>query len=306
MHAWTLTRRISGISLLLLLAVPVHAQLGALRRAAGKAVEQKAEDRSQVAMLIEPTFDATTIEITTERLDRYTAAMLQLKSQRAARQQRYDQMQTEINALTDSAQASDNDRDRNNFERSSTTYSECRSGVQKGADAAMEQRTREMTAKMQRDPVGAQSDPRIKEMMAAVQAMGVAQQSGDAAAIKRAQDNLMRITGAVPDSASLDRAAAAKCGARPAKPASMVRREAFQARADSTRTAANALMSSSGGVKGNDVGMTDLQAHMFWERIMSWLNGMRQDALITRTFTKAEYDLLVARRRELRAAFSGG
>jgi hypothetical protein len=86
----------------------------------------------------------------------------------------------------------------------------------------------------------------------------------------------------------------------------MVRKEALEARSDSTRSAANALLKASGGVKGAEVGMTNLQAEMFWERIMSWLNGMRQDALLTRTFTKAEYDLLVARRRELRAAFSGG
>ncbi len=306
MDALTLTRRISGISVLLLLAVPVQAQLGALRRAAGKAVEQKVEDRSQVAMLIEPTFDATTIEITPERLDRYTAAMQALKAQRAARQQRYDQMQTQINALNDSARALDNERERNTFERNSITYSECRSSVQQAADATVERKQEEMVARMQRDPIGAQNDPKVKELMAVIQAMGTAQQSGDPAAIKRAQDNLMRVTGAVTDSASLDRAAATKCGARPLKPVSMVRKEALEARSDSTRVAANALLSSSGGVKGDEVGMTNLQAKMFWERIMSWINGMRQDALLTRTFTKAEYDLLVARRRELRAAFSGG
>ncbi len=306
MHPLTFTRGLSALCLALLLAVPAQAQLGALRRAAGKAVEQKAEDRTNAAMLIEPTFDGTTIEITSARLDRYTAAMLRLKSQRGEMQQRYELMQTQINALNDSARASNNDRDRNTFERNSTTYSECRSGVQQAADAAVERKQEEMMARMQRDPVGSQNDPKVKEMMAVMQAMAAAQQSGDAAAIQRAQDNLMRLAGAVTDSASLDRAAAAKCGARPAKPASMVRSEAFQARADSTRTAANALMSSSGGVKGNEVGMTDLQAQMFWERIMSMLNGMRQDALITRTFTKAEYDLLVARRRELRSAFSGG
>jgi hypothetical protein len=170
MDALTLTRRISGISVLLLLAVPVQAQLGALRRAAGKAVEQKVEDRSQVAMLIEPTFDATTIEITPERLDRYSAAMQALKAQRAARQQRYDQMQTQINALNDSARALDNERERNTFERNSTTYSECRSSVQKAADATVERKQEEMIARMQRDPIGAQNDPKLKEMMTVIQA----------------------------------------------------------------------------------------------------------------------------------------
>ena len=51
--------------------------------------------------------------------------------------------------------------------------------------------------------------------------------------------------------------------------------------------------------------MTSVQARMFWERIASWLAGMRQDVPITRTFTKSEYDLLTARRSALRRAFSG-
>jgi len=51
--------------------------------------------------------------------------------------------------------------------------------------------------------------------------------------------------------------------------------------------------------------MTDLQARMMWERVQSWLNGMQKAAPITRTFTKAEYDLLVSRRSDLRKAFSG-
>ena len=116
----------------------------------------------------------------------------------------------------------------------------------------------------------------------------------------------MRVMGAAGDSASLDRAAVAKCGARPAKPASMVRAEAFRARADSSLKIANGLIGDFGCPRGTEVRLTDLQAKMFCERITSWLNGMRQDALITRTFTKAEYDLLVARRRGLRAVASGG
>jgi len=292
--------------MLVMLSVPAHAQLGALRRAAGKAVEQKAEDRTQVAMLVEPTFDATTVEITAERLDRYTAAMQRLKSQRATNRQRYEAMQAQVNSLRDSANAVENDRDQNAYSRSTTTYSECRSGVQEDADAALERRGEEMAARMQRDPVGAQKDPMVKKMLAAMQEMATAQQSGDAAAIQRAQEKMMRVTGAVTDSASLDRAAAAKCGARPLKPASIIRAEVFRARADSSLKIANELFSAGGRPQGSDVGLTDRQSSMFWERIMSWMNGMQQDALITRTFTKAEYDLLVARRGVLRSAFAGG
>ena len=90
------------------LVLPVQAQLGGLRRAVERRVEQKAEDRVQVANLIEPTFDQTTLEITAARLDRYQAAMTALRSQRAANRQRYEAMQTQRSATADSANQADN------------------------------------------------------------------------------------------------------------------------------------------------------------------------------------------------------
>ncbi len=286
---------------------PAAAQLGALRRAAERRVEQTAEDRAAAASLIEPTFDATTIEITAERLDRYTAALGKVKAQRAENRAKYDEMEARRSALADSAAMFDNDGARNAFESSTTRYSTCRSDVRRAAEQASERSMQEVMTRMQRDPIGAQNDPKVKEIIGAMQAMALAQQSGDSAATRRAQERVYTVMGVtVADSASLDRAAAPKCGARPAKPASMVRAESFRARADSVDAAARALNSAAGGVKGADVGMTDVQSRMFWERVMSWLGGMRADAAITRTFSRAEYDLLVARRGALRRAFSGG
>ncbi len=309
MSALPLSRRSIAplvLGLLTLAAVPAQAQLGALRRAAERRVEQKVDDKAQVAMLIDPTFDQTTLEITAERLDRYTAAMEQLKSQRAGNRQRYEAMQAQANAIGDSATSSENDRERTAYEQSDQTYDRCRSDVSRALDQQNERASSEISAKMQANPMAAQNDPKVKAMMAIMQEMAAAQRTNDQAAVLRAQEKMVRaIGGAATDSASIDRAAVSKCGARPRKPASMVRTALLRARADSVSRAANGLLASSGGVSGSAVGMTDVQARMFWERIASWLTGMRKDAPITVTFSRSEYDLLVARRGALRKAFNG-
>jgi hypothetical protein len=300
--------RLAAVSLsavALLAAVPAHAQFGALRRAAERRVEQKAEDKMQAANLIEPTFDNTTLEITGERLDKYLVAMERVKAQRGANQQRYDAMQTQRSALVDSANAATSDRERQTFERLDNTYHTCRNDVRKGLEAESERKAKELQARMQRDPIAAQNEPQIRQMMARMQEITAAQQRGDTAAARRGQEQMIAIFGAATDSVSLDRTATPKCGARPAKPAGMVRSAAFQARADSVDKASRALMSAAGGVKGSEVGMTDVQARMIWERVASWLAGMRNDMPITRTFTRGEYDLLVAKRNDIRRAFSG-
>ena len=292
-------------TLAILIAMPAHAQLGGLRRAVERRVEQKASDRVGAENLIPPTFDATTIEITAERLTRYTAAMEKLKTQRAANRTRYEQMMAAQSATSDSAQALENGPAVVAYRKSVDNYGACRTEVRRVADADAERRSEEFTARAQRDPIGMQNDPKMKEIMAIMQSIAMAQQRGDTAALSRAQQRFATMMGGVGDSAALDRAATPKCGARPIKPAVVVRQEALAARAADLGKAATALMSSSGGVSGAEVGMTDVQARMFWERIQSWLNGMQQEAVITRTFTKSEYDLLVANRDALRRAFSG-
>jgi len=297
--------RHAGVVVAVLIAMPAHAQLGGLRRAVERRVEQKAEDRVGAANLIPPTFDATTIEITTERLDRYQAAMEKFRTQRNANRARYEQMMEARSATADSAQALESSPVHETYRKAVDTYRDCRSDVSQAADAESERRAEELTARMQRDPVGMQSDPKVREILALMQTMAAAQQRGDTAALFRAQQRYQAVMGGAGDSASLDRAATPKCGARPIKPPVVVRQEALAARAESLRKAADALMSASGGVKGAEVGMTDVQAKMFWERIQSWLNGMQQNAVITRTFTQGEYDLLVSRRDALRRVFSG-
>jgi len=286
------------------LTTPARAQLGALRRAAERRVEQKAEDRVVQATLIPPNFSATTIEITAERLDRYTAAMETRRAAMTSNRQRYDRMQAEISGLRESSQRADNAKDRNVYEAANQRYGDCRGDVVNAMEEDGERQTQAMQQRMMTDPVGAQRDPKVKQLAAVISAMAAAQQSGDTAAILRATERMGAVMGVTIDSAAIDRRAVPKCGARPAKPRSMIITDSLSRRADSVSTAANALINASGGVKGNEVGMTDVQARMMWERIQSWLNGVQDSAPITRTFTKAEYELLLARRGALRKAFS--
>lgn len=283
-------------------SVPAGAQLGALRRAAERRVEQKGEDRMNAAMLVDPTFDNTTLEITAERLDRFVGAVQTMKAERVQNRQRYETMTKESDALQEAAQKAANDNERNNYERTSQRYSDCRDAVEQALTESSERQMQAMTEKMQRDPIGAQNDPKVKVLMAAMQEMATAEQRGDKAASARAQAKLQALMGVVTDSAAIDRSAVAKCGTRPGKPRSMLVSDSLSARAAAMRTAANALLADGDCPKGATLGMTDVQAAMFCERLRSWLGGMRQDAPITRTFTKAEYDLLLARRSDLRKA----
>ena len=286
-------------------SVPVHAQLGGLRRAAERRVGQKVDDQSNVAMLVEPTFDNTTIEITAARLDTYQAAMEKRKAQAAQNRAAAEALAQRANATRDSARILDKPAVRDAYERAASRYEDCRNQVQHEQDAAKVQKTRAMMAQMQVNPTAAQSDPKIKEMMALTQEMGAAQARGDTAATQRAMARLQAIFGGVTDSAGIDRSAVAKCGARPVKPAGMLAAAAMNARADTLEADGRAQSGSGVGVRGAEVGMSDVQSRMFWERIQSWLAGMRKDAPITVSFTRSEYDLLVLRRAALRKAFNG-
>jgi hypothetical protein len=280
------------------------AQLGGLRRAVERRVEQKAEDKAAIGMLVEPTFDATTIEITAERLNRFMPMMEQRRADAAARRQAADDRQSLLVAIRDSASQANERGNRREFERQASRYATCRSAYRDSLETASERRQQELQQRMQANPLAAQSDPQFKRMMALGAQIADAQQRGDTAAVTRLTGQMMGIFGsaALVDSAALDRSAVPKCGARPAKNADLVKADRYEARA-----AEMARESSSGRnpFVGSSVGMTDAQARMFWERVQSWLNGMRREAPVTVTFTRAEYELMVSRRGELRKAFSG-
>ena len=299
---------LAAVTLAASASTAAHAQLGGLRRALERRVEKKAEekveDRIVAATLIPPTFDSRTVEITARRLDRYIAAMERRKVALAANRQRYDAMQGEISTLTEAAKRADNPAERRNYEQADSRYNDCRRGVLRATEAEAEKRVQALTARMQANPMGMQNDPKVREMMATMEALGQAQQSGDSAAVARATERMQRtMFGGAVDSAAIDRKAASTCGARPVQPRSVILSDSLLMVVRVKGTEANALRTTAGGVSGSEVGLTDEQARAMWERIMSWLNGVSESAPITRTFTRAEYDLLLARRGALKKAF---
>jgi hypothetical protein len=295
-----------AFSLSVVAAASAEAQLGTLRRAAERRVNQKAEDRVAEASLIEPTFDETTVEITADRLDKYQAAMERRKSRLEQNRAAYEALGEREHVTRDSADKADNRRDRDAYEAALSRYRTCRSGVEDGIRAEAERKGQELAMKAQSNPAAVQNDPKMREMMAMIQEISAAQARGDTAAMQAAMQKFSKSMGGATDSVSLDRAAVTKCGARPARPASMMRADQLRERADSLGRAQRGMQSgSNGGVSGSEVGMSDRAARMFWERVASWLTGMRDSAPITKTFSKSEYNLLLSRRDALRKAWSG-
>ena len=291
---------------LALSALPAQAQLGGLmKRTVERRVGQKVDDQANIAMLIDPRFDQTTIELTPERLDTYAAAMEKRKESAKADRAKADGIRERVSALRDSADKIVRPKEENAYDSARQRYDECRQKVQEGLDQAAEARMTQIFSQFQSNPVAAQKDPKAKQIMALMQEMASAQQKGDAEEMQKVTARYQAMFGQVTDSAAIDKAAVAKCGSRPVKPASMVQSAALRSRADAIEKEARALEGASTGVAGASVGMTNVQAHMVWERIESWLSGMRKDAPITVTFTRAEYDQLVARRSALRKAFNG-
>lgn len=294
------------LCVLALSAVPLQAQLGGLmRRTVERRVGQKVDDQANIAMLIDPQFDQTTLELTPARLDSYTAAMEKRKETAKADRAKAEAIRERASALRDSAEKVRRPKEEQAYDDATRRYDDCRQQVRQALDDASEARTQAFVAQFQANPMAAQKDPKTKEMMAVVQQMGAAQQKGDAAEVQRLTARFQSLFGQVTDSAAIDKAAVTKCGARPTKPASMVQAQAFNRRADAAQKEAESLEGANSGVSGAMVGMTDVQSQMIWERIESWLSGMRKDAPITVTFTRAEYDQLVERRSQLRKAFNG-
>jgi hypothetical protein len=291
------------------LSTLAHAQLGgALRRAAGRQAERKVEervnDRVQAANLIEPTFDATTVEITPERFERYSAELTKLQASRRANQAESQRLSNVANAQRDSAGRVQNRDEERAYQAARERYGDCREAEEEKMQEQSQARMQQMSEEMQRNPVAMQRDPKMKAIMQLSQEMSAASQRGDQAAMQSVQRRIGAILGIETDSAAFDAKIVPTCGARPRMPASMIAYQRMRARADSTDSRARSLMGRGMSVPGSAVGMTDVQSRMFYERIASWSIGMRQDAPITRTFSRAEYDLLVSKRSDIRRLFS--
>jgi hypothetical protein len=300
--------RVTVVASLLAVALPLPAQLGALRRAVEKKaadrVEQRVEDRSNEAMLQPPTFDATTVELTDAILDRWVAAHEAIRSQRASQQGGVDRLEAEAGARTDSALALERPDERRRFEQERDRYRQCETEVRHAADADAQRAQQALEARLKADPMRAMNDPQMQRLAEAMQAMAAAQARGDTAAARRHHDAFIRAAGGL-DEAGFRRTVTTRCGAAPSEPRWMATQTALRLRADSSRAKAAREMRVLARPTGAALGVSDVAAAMVEERIMSFLAGMRPSAPITVRFTKAEHDRLVRRRGELSRARRG-
>ena len=301
-------RRLAVVMLSLAsLEQPAQAQFGLAKRAVQRRVEQKADDKLGAGNLIDPTFDNTTLEITAERFDKWLAAAARREAEASKNRALQSAVQAQESAVSDSAQKAHNSRESEAYSRSTERFQTCRSEISVANNAEMERKSQAFVAQFQANPTALQNSAQGKAIMSIMQEVQAAAAKGDQAAMQRAQMKLEGLMGMTsPDSASIDRASAAKCGARPVRPASMVLEDRLHAKSDSLIKIVRSYDSGGGQMRGEAVGMSDVQAHMFWERLAAFSSGQRPDAPITRMFTKSEYDLLVSRRGDVHKALSSG
>jgi hypothetical protein len=301
-------RRPLALALLsiVLLAPPAQAQFGIMKRAIESKVGEKADDKMNAASLIEPTFNSTTLEITQERLDKFMAALQDRRAHEADRRKQQEDLNVRINALRDQANKVDDRKIHMAWDQSTDRYKRCRDQVETDAGNAAQAKNEAVAKRMQANPLGAQSDPEVRKYVELMQKAAMAQQSGDTAAARRAQEQMGTLmTGGVRDSVSQDKAALPKCGERPPMPASVRQAQELTAQADKLQLDEKALYDAQQNVPGDKVGMNNLQAKEMEERLLAFLGGARDSAPITKTFSKNEYDLLLKNRAPLKKAFYG-
>lgn len=309
----------AALVLAVVMAVPAtsHAQFGALRRAverkAGEQVDQRVDDKANLALLQEPTFDGTTVELTDALLDRYIAGLERIKATRAQRRAESDRLMASYEAQRDSAQAlaDANRADRARFDARNATFDECRTRFEgereELLEAAMEKIGERLQRRMQANPTGTGGDAAIQRLAQAAQRFSEALATGDSVAVRKAQLDMLAGEGMLTpaEKAKLSRTLAAACGAPTPKPTWMVQQEALEGRAQATRERHRLAGLAAGKPSGADLGLTDVQAAMVDERIQSWRGGMRRDAPLTTRFTRQEYDRLVSRRSAIERAMRG-
>jgi hypothetical protein len=291
-----------------LVAAPVQAQFGALRRAVERKVEDKANenvaDRTNVGMLRDPTFDGTTVELTDALLDRYLTVLEGNRTQRAARQAEARAVRARAQAIADSASALDDPGGRRAYEDATERFDACRDKIADALQAEADKRFEAVRRRMETNPITAMNDPQLRKLVELQTTMQGAAARGDTVGERKAFTELRELMG-MPDSASLDKRAAPTCGARPAVPAWIARQKRMTERSDSLRSVADAMGMNAARPTGKELGISETAAAAMDERIISWLSGMRPDAPVTVRFTRAEYDRLLARRDKLRKARYG-
>ena len=307
-RAHTVSRRGLAIAAIAALALPISnasAQLGGLvKKARDKAIEQQVEKRvgGSAASNADtpPKFDDVTVELTADRVAGIVRGLAAGRAvldgangapSRAALVARRDAAATKSSELADA-----NAKVFNAYVEKRDVSQRCRDNAmyasRESRQKASEERNKQLSSK-------AMADPAFREKaMAIAQKMGVAQQKGDTAEMRRLSAELgIGQDDAKPDTLAADKA----CGREPAKPAAMVQSEQLNAEATALSDQIRQLEERSAATEIKESGLNERQFLMARERIEAYLSAMKYKSQ-PRGFSKSELDALSARRGDLEKA----
>jgi hypothetical protein len=304
----TVSRRGLAITAIAALALPFHdasAQLGGLvKKARDKAIEQQVEKRVGGSAAsnadVPPKFDDVTVELTADRVAGIVRGLAAGRAvldgangapSRAALVARRDAAATKSSELSDA-----NAKVFNAYVEKRDVSQRCRNDAMY---ASREKRQKETDERNKQLSSKAMADPAFREKAIAIaQKMGVAQQKGDTAEIRRLSAELgISEDDAKPDTLAADKA----CGREPAKPAAMVQSEQLNAEATALSDQIRQLEERSAATEIKESGLNERQFLMARERIEAYLSAMKYKSQ-PRGFSKPELEALGARRGDLEKA----
>ena len=299
---------ITAVAVAASLSVPVNsasAQLGGLvKKARDKVVEKQVDKQiekrtggSAPSASAPPTYDDVTLELTTARIDGVirglTAGRAVLDGSGLARGRATLVARRDDAANKRGTLADQNATLLNAYTVKRDDAQRCRHNAMY---ASREKRHQASQQRMQELQTKALSDPAYREkVMVISQKMGVAQQKGDTAEVRRLGAQI----GLAEDDTKADTVAADKaCGPMPGVPAVLVQMEQLDAQVNTLSNEIRTLEEKSAATEVKESGMTERQFHMARERIEAYLSATKYKSN-PGAFSATELEALGTRRADL-------
>lgn len=258
---------------------PAHAQLGALKKRAEKAVASKVAPQTSTSGRATPTFDDAVLELTEARVAKLLTGLA--AEEKTAARYRAEEATREQREAAYRQQRDQHQRAQEQWQRKTDAWDKC-----------MEKYRAEVETRGQQSQSFVQSTDTMKLKALALR-IQTAQQRGDMAEAKRLTDSLTSIMNAAVTqygTADIEKRARAECGDRPEEP-----------KAPEAPAQLASLSTLPDGAKAS--GIPEEPYRIARERVLAWLS--LGDDKITRgetkyAFTDAELAALNARRADLR------
>lgn len=276
--------------LLALVGVPAQAQLGGLMKKAKDKVAKEVGDKSGASATLDGedvTFDATTVELTPERLDGMVQALQASRAKLSERPALMARRDATAAKLAEHLEKHSREIDRAREERSKVTS--CRDDAFRKVEEASAEG---MSARFMASPALRQKMQDISQRLA------TAQQKGDASEIQKLQGELQALVApSAADSAKVNKA----CGAIP--PEAGAEREASSLQNERSRLDKEIRSMEQGAAAeaSKASGLSPLAYAMATDRIQMYLSRAKSNSP-QRGLTSSEIKALNARRSDLEKA----